>query len=110
MQIIGLNQSMNKVSFFFLGRKALDLSITNSNDWCFLQLNAKLLQHTDLAGGWQSTFLSFLVFKPLIVPFLFMEERNFEAQKYNYKTFRLTKPLTNSLLVKGTNCSSLAIT
>ncbi|KAJ6913981.1 hypothetical protein NC651_016283 [Populus alba x Populus x berolinensis] len=47
-------------------------------------------------------------------------ERNFEAEKYNYRTFRLTKPLTNSLLVleeenlrgmvKGTNCSSLAIT
>ncbi|KAJ6913982.1 hypothetical protein NC651_016283 [Populus alba x Populus x berolinensis] len=38
-------------------KKALHLSITKSNDWCFLQLNAKILQHTDLAGGWQSTFL-----------------------------------------------------
>jgi len=57
---------MNKVSFFFLGRKALDLSITKSNDWCFLQLNAKILQHTDLAGGWQAHFFPFLFSSPLL--------------------------------------------
>jgi hypothetical protein len=28
-----------------------------------------------------------------------MEERNFEAEKYKYKTFRLNKPPINSLLV-----------